>query len=121
MKPVPDVFSAGLRRVSVPWSKRPVEKYERAGKHAGPVINQPERLKRLESSFPLFLCGIAAGRCLLFRFPGHRCQPFLPYSANTRKPPFLLFPLVTSRTNKRARDVLTIATKSYFEIGIWKY
>lgn len=29
----------------------------------GSVINQPERLKRLESPFPPFLCGVAAGRC----------------------------------------------------------
>lgn len=29
----------------------------------GSVINQPERLKRLESPFSLFLCGVAAGRC----------------------------------------------------------
>lgn len=44
--------------------KTSVEKYEaRVENMPGSVINQPERLKRLESPFSLFLCGVAAGRC----------------------------------------------------------
>ena len=107
MKPrFPAVFSAGLRRVSVPRRQRVGRKIRaRRGTRRGPVINQPERLKRLESSFPLFLCGTAGGRCLLFGFPGHRCQPVCLDAAPRRaKLPFFFSFFVSCSLRGTAHD-----------------